>query len=178
MIRTRNLTIFSVNVWCGFWNGYIIGPCLYNENLTGVRYLGFLENELPRLLRNVPHNRAEIWFQQDDTPPHNSNIVINYLNNTFPWRWIGESIRWPTRSLNLTPLEFFLWRYLKSQVYQKPIEDMADLYYKIYASIDLKCISMNSEKKSITYWILWATTFPFEKKNFDKKVICSTLEAS
>lgn len=135
MIRTRNQTVFSVNVWCGFLNGYIIGPFLYHENLTGVRYLRFLENELPRLLQNVPHNRAEIWFQQDGAPPHNSNIVINYLNNTFPRRWIGTSgpVRWPARSPDLTPLDFFLWGYLKSQVYQEPIEDMADLYNKIYA---------------------------------------------
>ena len=45
MIRKGNQTVFRVNVWCGFLNGYIIGPFLYHENLTGVSYLKFLENE-------------------------------------------------------------------------------------------------------------------------------------
>jgi len=29
----------------------------------------------------------------------------------------GGDVNWPQRSCNLTPLDFFLWGYLKSQVY-------------------------------------------------------------
>lgn len=135
--QTRNQTIFGVNVWCGIVNGYIIGPHLYHGTLNGQRYLDFLENDLPHLLNNVPIELPNIWLQQDGAPPHNAEIVRNYLNRTFGERWIGTNavVRWPARSPDLTPLDFFLWGYLKSTVYEEPIEDMADLYNKIYASV-------------------------------------------
>lgn len=77
-----------------------------------------------------------MWFQQDGAPPHNARIVTNYLNTTFPNSWIGTNgpIKWPARSPDLTPLDFFLWGHLKNVVYEEPIDDMADLVNKIYAS--------------------------------------------
>lgn len=52
---------------------------------------------------------SALWFQQDGAPPHYSVAVRNYLNNTFPERWIGRrgTIEWPPRSPDLTPLDFF-----------------------------------------------------------------------
>jgi len=134
-VRTGNQSVFSVNVWCGILNGYIVGPYLYHETLNGIRYERFLREELPGLLENIPHNREELWFQQDDAPPHNMNAVTNYLNNTFQVRWIGNQgpVSWPARSPDLSPLDFFLWGYLKNEVFAEQIEDMADLYNKIYA---------------------------------------------
>jgi hypothetical protein len=37
----------------------------------------------------------------------------------FPGRWIDRvaSIAWPPRSPNLTPLEFFLWAFVKARVF-------------------------------------------------------------
>lgn len=112
MRSTRNQSIFGVNVWCGILNGAIIGPYLYEGILNGQRYLNFLRNVLPGLLddANVPLNiRQNIWFHQDGAPPHNAIIVTNYLNNTFRNSWIGTNgpIKWPARSPDLTPLDFF-----------------------------------------------------------------------
>lgn len=134
---TRNQVRFGVNVWCGILNGYIIGPYLFHGTLSGIKYKRFLRNELPGLLETVPHNQGNIWFHQDGAPAHNSIIVKNYLHEMYPHRWIGTNgvVRWPARSPDLTPLDFFLWGYLKSVVYIEPIEDMADLYNKTYASV-------------------------------------------
>ncbi|KYQ59324.1 hypothetical protein ALC60_01634, partial [Trachymyrmex zeteki] len=55
----------------------------------------------------------------DGTPPHYARLVREYLNKTFPGRWIGRRgpIEWPPRSPDLSPLDFFLWGHLKSKIY-------------------------------------------------------------
>ena len=124
---------WSLNVWAGIVDDYIVGPYFFEENLNGNNYLDFVRTELPNLLRNVLHNIQEImWFQQDGAPAHRSRQVKNYLNERFPNRWIdlGSTTQiWPPRSPDLTPLDFFLWGYLKEKVYKTEpttMEDMKD----------------------------------------------------
>ncbi|EFN82476.1 hypothetical protein EAI_06335, partial [Harpegnathos saltator] len=64
-------------------------------------------------------NFDDVWFQQDGASPHYGRIVRNYLNDTFPNRWIGRrgTIEWPPRSPDIAPLDFFLWGYIKNKVY-------------------------------------------------------------
>ncbi|KZC07313.1 hypothetical protein WN55_07724, partial [Dufourea novaeangliae] len=47
--------------------------------------------------------------------------VIDALNELYPNKWIGRGglVSWPPRSLDLTPLDFFLWGALKNAVYQE-----------------------------------------------------------
>jgi len=61
----------------------------------------------------------DIWFQQDGCPAHNTLIVREYLANIFPDKWIGTHgpIRWPARSPDLSPNDFFYWGYLKTSIY-------------------------------------------------------------
>ncbi|CAF1040561.1 unnamed protein product [Didymodactylos carnosus] len=61
----------------------------------------------------------DIWFQQDGATCHTANATINLLKEKF-----GESIisrkgpvNWLPRSCDLTPLDFFLWGYVKSLCY-------------------------------------------------------------
>lgn len=134
-IRETNFqTMWGINVWCGLYNGRLIGPYFFQDTLTGVRYLEFLQNSLPELMEDVPlAERPRIWFQQDGAPPHNSRIVTNYLNNTFEERWMGTTgpVRWPARSPDLTPLDFFLWGYLKQLVYDTQPTSLEDLTQRI-----------------------------------------------
>ncbi|KAG5892168.1 hypothetical protein JTB14_026406 [Gonioctena quinquepunctata] len=105
----------KVNVWAGIINDRIIGPYFFEGNLTGVRYLEFLRNELIPSLADIfpnannPNSPNEsIWLQQDGAPPHYARDVREFLNNCFPRRWIGRRgpIEWPPRSPDLTPLDF------------------------------------------------------------------------
>jgi hypothetical protein len=34
---------------------------------------------------------------------------------------------WPPRSLDLTPMNFFLWGHIKSQIYMLPVDSEEDL---------------------------------------------------
>jgi hypothetical protein len=62
---------------------------------------------------------AEIYFQQDGAPPHCHREVRAYLDITLPDRWIGRrgSVEYPAPSPDLTPIDFFLWGYLRDKVY-------------------------------------------------------------
>lgn len=66
---------------------------------------------LPWIDENDPNE--ETFFQQDGATSHTANILMNLLRHSFPGRLISGhgDIPWPTRSLNLTALDFFLWSY-------------------------------------------------------------------
>jgi len=53
--------------------------------------------------------------------------VREYLNEQVPGRWVGRAAAtdntfctWPPRSPNLTVCDFFLWRFIKDNVYIPP----------------------------------------------------------
>ena len=101
-----------------------IGPHELPHRLTGESYLQFLRNELPILLEEVPLDiRQEMWLQHDGAPAHFSRVVREYLDETFSNRWIGRGgwIRWPARSPDLNPLDFFLWGHFKAIIYGRTL---------------------------------------------------------
>ena len=111
---------FSVNVWAGIIENRLVGPHIFEENLNGLNYLSFLSNTLPLLMVDVPlHDRQVLIFQHDGAPAHFAPPVKTWLDENYRDRWIGRNgpIRWPPRSPDLTPLDFYLWGRLKSLVY-------------------------------------------------------------
>nr|CAH7745775.1 unnamed protein product [Callosobruchus chinensis] len=72
-------------------------------------------------------------FQQDGAPPHYALPVRQFLEETFPDRWIGRRgpIEWPARSPDLSPLDFFFWGHLKSKIYATQPESLLDLRNRI-----------------------------------------------
>ncbi|GFX37124.1 hypothetical protein TNCV_4796921 [Trichonephila clavipes] len=59
------------------------------------------------------HDVQELWFQQD-------GATIDLLKDTFgDHRLISRfgPVNWPPRSCDLTPLDYFLWGYVKSLVH-------------------------------------------------------------
>lgn len=120
----------KVNAWSGMVGRHTIGPFFIQGNLNGESYLDLLQTHIvPAIQALFPGEEFQkVWFQQDGAPPHYSVIVRNYLNATFPNRWIGRgvvgqlSIKWPARSPDLTPMDFFFWGHLKDRVYKvKPV---------------------------------------------------------
>ncbi|GFT70242.1 putative transposable element [Trichonephila clavipes] len=61
----------------------------------------------------------ELWFQQDSATCHTAHATIDLLKDTFGDRLISHfgPVNWPPRSCDLTPLDYFLWGYVKSLVY-------------------------------------------------------------
>ncbi|CAH0561769.1 unnamed protein product [Brassicogethes aeneus] len=53
IVKTNFQHRFSVKVWCTMMAGYLIGPFIMKNRLTGKHHLNFLINELPGLPLNV-----------------------------------------------------------------------------------------------------------------------------
>lgn len=132
---------WSLNVWGGVLNNKVIGPFFFDGPLNGRMYLNFLEEHLPVLLQDVDlQTRNDLWYQHDGAAPHYARIVRTYLNNWRDQQWIGRGgpIAWPPRSPDLTPLDFFLWGYVKGIVYRTvptTKEDMKNRIRNAFANV-------------------------------------------
>ena len=65
--------------------------------------------------------------------PHWILDVRRFLDVTFPNRWIGRDgpTPWPSRSPDITPLEFFSWGYVQGKVFSTPVPDITNLKARI-----------------------------------------------
>ncbi|GFS56714.1 pogo transposable element with KRAB domain [Trichonephila clavipes] len=82
----------------------------------------------------------ELWFQQDGATCHTARATIDLLKYTFGDRLISRfgPVNWPPRSCDLTPLDYFLWGYVKSLVYaDKPqtLDHLEDNIRRVIADI-------------------------------------------
>ena len=123
--------------WAGIVGDYLLGSYIMPPRLSWPMYRLFLEVHLPTLLEDVPlHIRRRMWFQLDGGPSHFAYPVRVVINNTFGNRWIGRGghVNWPTWSPDLTPLNLFLWGYMKTQVYSSPVESEMEVVVRILAA--------------------------------------------
>ncbi|GFX68541.1 transposable element Tc1 transposase [Trichonephila clavipes] len=86
------------------------------------------------------HDVQELWFQQDGATCHTARATIDLLKDTFGDRLISRfgPVNWPPRSCDLTPLDYFLWGYVKSLVYaDKPqtLDHLEDNIRRVIADI-------------------------------------------
>lgn len=119
----------GVTVWGSISSCGVVGPVFFDRTVTGVNYLEALQRQVVPELQNGPLDFGTLLFQQDGAPPHYATIVREYLNSTFPERWIGRRgpIEWPPRSPDLTPMDFFFWGSLKDAVYARNPKTVNDL---------------------------------------------------
>ncbi|GFV35760.1 putative LOC100569746 [Trichonephila clavipes] len=86
------------------------------------------------------HDVQELWFQQDGSTCHTARATIDLLKDTFGDGLISRfgPVNWPPRSCDLTPLDYFLWGYVKSLVYaDKPqtLDHFEDNIRRVIADI-------------------------------------------
>lgn len=80
-------------------------------------------------LYTVPQFSEGVIFQHDGASPHYANIAHEFLVSTFRLWWIGRGslTPWPSRSPDLTRLDFYLWGYGKQDPYRERINDINHL---------------------------------------------------
>ncbi|KAJ4441078.1 hypothetical protein ANN_10928 [Periplaneta americana] len=115
---------------------FVEDGCICKQKSTGrsrtsnqnCDYLDMLQNWL---FPQLEDDSDDFIFMLDGTSPHFSNHVRRYLNDTIPGRWIGRGggedqlhHRWPPRSPDLIPCDFYLWGYVKDNVFIPPIPDI------------------------------------------------------
>lgn len=98
----------------------LVGPFFFEGTVNGQRYYEMLRDQAIPALTDWP-NRENLVFVHDGAPPHIVRDVKALLNFEFPVGWIGrgsEMLVWPPRSPDLTPMDFFVWGYLKQRIYR------------------------------------------------------------
>ncbi|OXU22720.1 hypothetical protein TSAR_016331 [Trichomalopsis sarcophagae] len=73
---------FSINVWVGIIGNQLIGPFKLPARLDGPNHLEFLQNDLPRLLKEslTEEQRRNLIFMHDGAPAHFAIDVRNHLD--------------------------------------------------------------------------------------------------
>ncbi|GFU71330.1 transposable element Tc3 transposase [Trichonephila clavipes] len=117
--------LMALDVWkeCALWAGGIIGPYFFkndeghNVTVNGDQYRAMITNFFIPELNN--HDVQQLWFQQDGATYHTARATIDLLKDTLVDPLISRvgPVNWPPRSCDLTPLDYFLWGYVKSLVY-------------------------------------------------------------
>ncbi|GFW81802.1 transposable element tc3 transposase [Trichonephila clavipes] len=144
----------TLTVWCALWAGGIIGPYFFkndeghNVTVKGDRYRAMITNFFIPELNN--HDVQELWFQQDGATCHTARATIDLLKDTFGDRLISRfgPVNWPPRSCDLTPLDYFLWGYVKSLVYaDKPqtLDHLEDNFRCVIADIRPQMLEKSSK---------------------------------
>lgn len=76
---------WSLNVWCGIVNGYLIGPYFFNGNVNGHNFLELFRDHLPSLIEDVDlETRRRMWVQLDGASAHYSLNVREFINEQYP----------------------------------------------------------------------------------------------
>ena len=121
----------KVNVWAGMFRDQIIGPFFFEEET--IRQENFLDMLINFACPQLRPRRRNMIFQLDGAPAHWGLRVRNFLNTNFPERWIGRDgpTPWPPRSPDLTPLDFFLWGFVKTRLFRTPVHDIPGLRDRI-----------------------------------------------
>ncbi|GFU34335.1 transposable element Tc3 transposase [Trichonephila clavipes] len=134
----------KLTVWFALGAGGIIGPYFFkndkdhNVTVNGDRYRAMITNFFIPELNN--HDVQELGFQRDGATCHTARATIDLLKDTFGDCLISRfgPVNWPPRSCDLTPLDYFMWSYVKSLVYaDKPqtLDHLEDNIRRVMADI-------------------------------------------
>ena len=146
----KSLNSPRVMVWAAVGEAGVIGPIFFTGNVDAESYLKLLEEEFFPVFSGY-RNQSKLVFQQDGAPPHWAKRVRDCLNDRLPHRWIGRggprdsNIPWPPRSPDLTPMDFFVWGFIKSKVYTKNYRNLVDLKAAIRSAFQLITKQMVSD---------------------------------
>ncbi|GFU80118.1 uncharacterized protein TNCV_579981 [Trichonephila clavipes] len=139
----------KVTVWVGFTTSTVIGPFFFEEmrdsgfvtaTVTGERYTDMLQNHIIPSLADK-HLLERTIFMQDGAPPHIARRVKDLLRRSFgDDRVLSRHFHhaWAPRSPDLSPCDYWLWGYLKSQVYR----DRPTSLVMLKDNIRLQCLTI------------------------------------
>ncbi|GFW05479.1 uncharacterized protein TNCV_436601 [Trichonephila clavipes] len=148
----------TLTVWYALWAGGVIGPYFFkndechNVTVNGDRYRAMITNFFIPELNN--HDVQELWFQHDGATCHTARATIDLLKDMFAERLISRfgPVNWPPRSCDLTPLDYFLWGYVKSLVYaDKPqtLDHLEDNIRRVIADIRPQMLQKSHRKLDV-----------------------------
>ena len=126
-LHERPLHSSKVTVCCAISSFGITGPYFFEDEreraviVTGPHYVHVLENFLVPELARHPVTK-EMFFQWDGAMSHTTWDSMAAVRNLFPNHVISRygDITGPAGSPDLSACDFFLWGYLKSEIFKAP----------------------------------------------------------
>ncbi|GFW89496.1 uncharacterized protein TNCV_3967861 [Trichonephila clavipes] len=126
---------------CRIWSEanpqvYVETPLHPEKLVCLVRFMGWWNPSS----KTMKATTLQSMYQQDGATCHTARATIDLLKDTFGDRLISRfgPVNWPPRSCDLTPLDYFLWGYVKSLVYaDKPqtLDYLEDNIRRVVADI-------------------------------------------
>lgn len=134
----------KLSVWIGFSGNFILDPYFFEDESGSTvtirqdNYSNMIVNHvIPQLKARRQFSRTV--FQQDGAPPHTANSTKSILIKEFGMeRLIGKGFDfcWPPRSPDLSPPDFWLWGWLKANVYNPKPTTLEQLKRNIQSAIN------------------------------------------
>jgi hypothetical protein len=122
----------KVGVWVAMSRQRISGPYFFNFTVNSERYIN---NILEPFVNELDDQELQYGhFQQDSATAHTAFNTMRYLRQFFGERIISRG-RWPSRSPDLTPLDFFLFGHLKNKVFTRNLHTVEELQAAITEEI-------------------------------------------
>ena len=126
-LRSKKVTVWSAVGDCGIWGPYFFEEGNETVTVNAERYTKMLNEFVRPNLLNL--ETEEVFFLQDGATSHTARQSMDVLRERFPGRLISlrGDVPWPARSPDIAPCDFFLWGYLKSNVFQERPSTIEDL---------------------------------------------------
>ena len=122
-VHQRPLHSDRVTVLCTISRIWINGSYFFAEDdrtatVNSERNVAMIQEFFAPALEEL--NAGLVWFQQDGAMAHTARKSMAVLREMFPGRLISlrGDISWPARSPDLTSCDYFLWGYLKAEVFK------------------------------------------------------------
>ena len=162
----------KVTVWCAGGEFGVLGPIFFFRRLgwqCSIRYICSLQWNV-RKFPATTTQRTCYWCRkhlipQDGAIAHITQRTMRYLREIFPRHIIshqGDS-SWPARSADLAQCDFFLWGYLKGDVYKHCPRNLVELKTSIREEIQqitpAMTVSVMNFRSSMPKDILWGMLY-------------------
>lgn len=154
---SRSQTADRITVFAAMSSTHLFGPYFFPETVSGTFYRDILSEFFwPDMVEQLGNRRARFaWFMQDGAPAHTAKESRQLVQTMFSNRCVGRyfNIEWPPRSPDLSPLDFFLWGFVKNRVYRQdigPVRNVSDLMERISAAFDwVRTTSMDNVRHAV-----------------------------
>lgn len=123
----------KIGVWIAMSRQRVVGPIFFNDTINAERYRTQILQPFINQLHDDELQRG--YFQQDGAPPHVARATLEFLDEYFGERLISKD-RWPSRSPDLTPLDFYLFGYLKTKIFTNRLHSIEELQEAIINEVN------------------------------------------
>ena len=154
LILTKPLHPKKLTVWMAMSADKMVGPFFFEGTVDSASYNHMMTYQFLPTAREIGWTK-EHYFQQDGAPPHVTRENLTLLHEAFGQRVISRSypetfgygMAWPPYSPDLSPLDFFLWGYIKDKVYKNRPKTLDELKQAVMR--ELRSVPAESCRRTI-----------------------------